>query len=164
MENPKSKWALRLEEANAKFEQFGYRIEVVEDEDIYFDIKIINRNAKSPNRYASGLVESELDAAVDEVIAYITGIVSAIDQREIYIVSYVGLSDDDCSADGYCEVKPFYDIDKAREYMRTLAENELEEQKDFHPETVVSEKNLIAIEWSGGSQRLHIELHKKKIE
>lgn len=161
MENPKPYWQQDLEEANAKFEKFGIKIVITEADGFYRGT--IVKGDGSEEVYADNYYESELEELVHDTVEYVKGFVKEFDGLKLFIVTYVGMSDNEYDANGYCEVKPFFSKKKAEEYMQELVSNELESQKEFKPEIVENEPNHIRIEWSGGYEQLRVELHEKEI-
>lgn len=159
MENPKPYWQQDLEEANKRFEEYGIYIEILDDGEGFFSADVIDGDNVEP--YAQNYYERELEELVADTISYVEGKVAALKHKKLFIVTYVGLSDDE-DANGYCEPKPFFSRKKAEDYMRMLRDNELEEQKDYNPTVIEDTPERIVIQWCG-YQQLIIRLHEEEI-
>lgn len=121
------------------------------DEDgFYIDIKKGDKNTLFTNCIESVEdLESELyDACYTLIKAY-------------YVVSYVGLSDNEQDADGYNQTKLFNEIESAENYVDKLCEQEMETQKDSNPKHSVDDDGKHIISWAGDSEKVIIEIHKE---
>lgn len=160
MKNPKPYWKQDLDEANAKFEKFGIKVKICEQDGFYRSI-VEYGDENDYEVFADNYYESELDELVHDTIGYVNGKIKQLDGLKLFIVTYVGLSDDE-DANGYCEPKPFFSRKKAEDYMRMLRDNELEEQKDYNPIVIEDTPERIVIQWCG-YQQLIIRLHEEEI-
>ena len=80
------------------------------------------------------------------------------ESTKLFIVSYVGLSED-TNADGYCETHPFAEYADAKAFFERLLENEYNEQRDagFEPVIDKHEEREASVEWCNERVILRIE-------
>lgn len=87
-------------------------------------------------------------------------------KQKVFIVSYVGLSDSEYAANGYSEVKPFADKKSARDYMQTLANNEIQcckgEERDY--EILENKDDSFRMSWCSHGEQIRIEIHEDEID
>lgn len=82
------------------------------------------------------------------------------EKKKVYVVSYLGLSDNDEDANGYLELKVFDDREKAKAYFDMLVSNEIEclcsEQREYTVHQ--NEDGLCHFSWSGLSEQVIIKI------
>ena len=85
---------------------------------------------------------------------------------KIYVVTYVGLSDSDYDANGYCDAYVFGALDDAKAAMRRLREKEIdylkEDNRDY--EILEDEDDMCRLSWCGHGEQLRIEVHEAEID
>ena len=79
---------------------------------------------------------------------------------KIYVVTYVGLSDSDYDANGYCDAYVFGALDDAKAAMRRLREKEIdylkEDNRDY--EILEDEDDKCRISWCGHGDQIRLEV------
>lgn len=78
-----------------------------------------------------------------------------------FIVSYVGLSDSEQEADGFCETFACATKTIAEEKALALYNEEVEMHEDSK-QSIVDDKYIV--EWAGGSEKVIIRIHEKYME
>lgn len=85
--------------------------------------------------------------------------------KDLWVVTYVGLSEEDSDANGYTEVKVFDNINDAKsklqEWRNAEIENLVDEERDY--EILVDEKFEVRIGWCGQSEQVRILVHKVEL-
>ena len=80
----------------------------------------------------------------------------------VYVVSYVGLSDSEYDANGYCENAVYDTIDAAKAKLQSWKENEIQNLQDEgrEYELLKDEDDEVRIGWCGYSEQVRLEIHK----
>ena len=85
-----------------------------------------------------------------------------MNDRILYIVTYIGLSDNDPDGNGYCEIKAFDTHERAVDTMESMVLAECEEQRDFTPR-VERGTDVAIVSWNGGSDSVIIRIHETTV-
>ena len=82
--------------------------------------------------------------------------------KEMYVVTYVGLSDSEYDANGYCKCKLCATKNDALRKLKEWRDNEIEnlksEGRDY--EILEDEEDECRISWCGHGEQLRLEIHK----
>lgn len=82
-------------------------------------------------------------------------------QQKFYVLTYVGLSDSDYHANGYCESRVFDTLEQAKAKLQKLREAEIEnlkaEGRDY--EILEDEDDECRLSWCGYGEQLRLEIH-----
>lgn len=81
--------------------------------------------------------------------------------RPLYIVTYVGLSDDNPDANGYTKVYRYYNYTDAVKARERMAEEEMQTQHEagFEPRLVRESEAKWRVLWCGDCQQVILQLH-----
>lgn len=79
----------------------------------------------------------------------------------MYIVAYVGLSDNEQEANGFNETKLFQSKELADKHAKELVEREVAEHDDTSWK--IDEDGRYIIMWAGGFEKVIIEVHEEYI-
>ena len=90
---------------------------------------------------------------------------SKLQGSELYVVTYVGLSDSDYNANGRCEVNVFLSIEDAQCFLKKCKEDEIkylkEEQREY--EILEDLPDKCHLSWAFYGEQVIIEIHSKMI-
>ena len=79
---------------------------------------------------------------------------------KIYVVTYVGLSDSDYDANGYCDCYVFGSLDDAKTALKKLRDNEImylkEDNREY--EILEDEDDVCRISWCGHGEQIRLEV------
>lgn len=111
-------------------------------------------DGKNDTPMTNGLTEEELADVILETFNELV--------RHCYVVTYVGLSDSDADANGYCAAIVYANRKIAEDKVMQLIEEEL----NTHDEdiNVRRENGKIVISWAGGTERVLISIHETRKE
>lgn len=81
-------------------------------------------------------------------------------RKQIYTVSYVGLSDSEDDANGYCETYVYRSQEKAEAKMKALRDNEIENCKaEGHDYEILEDEGMrFRMSWCGGTEQVRITI------
>lgn len=154
-------WRESLKTANLRLKKKNMEIVVTEADEGYFNIDIYSlKEHRSLNDFVSNDFEEELEADIRE--AYLEALKMAENgSNKLYIVTYVGLSDNDDEANGYSEVKAYNSLDKAKAKLKRYKNCEINDIKDRGDEyEILTDTDMeCRISWGGGSEQVRILIH-----
>lgn len=153
-------WEEALSAANESVEKYGYAIAIRKKEDGFYDCTLTH-DGKS-ELYADNYSESELQELIADAWSEIE---RRLDER-IFVVSYVGLCDDEEDADGYNECKAFFSKEKAIAYAKKLKENEVSflEDEKYEYKVVSDNEEDWRVSWNNGASHVRIFVHECNLE
>ena len=84
---------------------------------------------------------------------------------KIYIVSYVGLSESEYAANGYCDNYLFSDEESAKAKVQDLKEEEIAHLVDNEEEYEILEdsENEVRIGWCGNTEQVRIKMSEREL-
>lgn len=83
-------------------------------------------------------------------------------KRKLFLVTYIGLSDSEPDANGYCETFLYVNHFEALAKMNSLAENEMQEHDSDL--SVKTEDNKRVLSWAGGTESVIITVKEIEVE
>lgn len=144
---------VRLDFYNNELKEAGVSasMSIDDDGDGCYELTVKEGDHNAP--ISCGLSEDEL---ADEVIH-----VAYEMMRKRYVVTYVGLTDDDAFGNGYCEVEVCSERHIAERIAKEWSENEMEVQKDSKP-TMEQNGDVRVISWA--ECQVIITIHEKLVK
>jgi len=144
---------VRLDFYNNELKEAGVSASMFIDDDGDGGYELAVKEGDHEAPISCGLNEDEL---ADEVIHVAYELM-----RKRYVVTYVGLTDDDAFGNGYCEVEVCSERHIAERIAKEWEENEMEVQKDSKP-TMEQNGDVRVISWAGC--QVIITIHEKLVK
>jgi hypothetical protein len=156
-----------VELANAELMDDGLQIVLEYDGEMYWAIGTQIKSSGEIKWFAEGDFEDEVQGDIYECWAHSKAMADAMregkqqDEKKMYCVTYVGLSDSEYDANGYSEVALYDTMDAAKAKLKAWRDNEIEELKEQERDYDVleDEDDECRISWCGHGEQVRIEVH-----
>ena len=151
--------------ANKDLKQFGMEIRVLNDPDDGTYACDINDGFEWAS-FADNYYERELGEVVNEAWEHARAKAKAKQPKKVWVVTYVGLSDSEYEANGYCECHVCGTLEAAKAKMLQLRDAEIEnckaEGRDY--QILEDETTELRMSWCSHGEQVRLEIHEEEVK
>lgn len=158
--NKRNDWKSALTLTNSDLHSDDCEIILSENESGFYHINI--RHGEDIEEFADNIFEDEL---TDTIIMARSRAIEKLREGNIFILSYIGLSDSDPDGNGYNEVKAFRNYQDARERMQLYIKSELEqiEEMGYEPNVLEDEEDFYHVTWAQDTEQVIIRIQEVEL-
>lgn len=166
--NTAKAWDATLKKANEELKSAGFEIRVSKHDMEYgerYDVDIFD--GKVSECWAHNFEEHEVSEYVNEAWTHARVRATAKTMHTtVYVLTYVGLSESEYQANGYCDTYVFYSQAKAEAKLKELRDAEIEnlkaEERDY--EILEDDGMVCRIGWCGNTEQLRLQIQETNVD